>query len=62
MRATIEPAAVNDLIDLQEDVASQFTADHLMSGQMYWTCVECLAQTKLLELDGRLNYDRSQRF
>lgn len=62
MAATIEPAAVNDLIDLQEDMAAHFTTDHLMSGQTYWTCVECLAQTKLLELDGRLTYDRSQRF
>lgn len=43
-----------ELRELQEDMASHFSDLHFISGQTYWTCVECLAQAKLAELNGEL--------
>lgn len=60
--AQIQPAVLNDLMDLQEDTAAYFTQQHVLSGQTYWTCVECLAQTKLAELNDQLEFSLSQRF
>ena len=53
----IERETLNDLQQLQEDMASHFTEEHFpISGETYWTCVECLAQAKLAELRGELAY------
>jgi hypothetical protein len=41
----------NELIELQEDVASQFCHDNFpISGELYWTLVESIATAKLAEL------------
>jgi hypothetical protein len=49
---------INDLKGLQEDMASHFVDDNFpISGETYWTCVECLAIAKLAELRGELNAD-----
>jgi hypothetical protein len=49
---------LNDLKGLQEDMASHFVDDNFpISGETYWTCVECLAIAKLAELRGELNAD-----
>jgi hypothetical protein len=62
--AVVEPETLNSLMDLQEDTASYFLADPktMMSGQTYWTCVEALAQTKLAEMEGQIEYTPNQRF
>jgi hypothetical protein len=49
---------LNDLKGLQEDMASHFVDENFpISGETYWTCVECLAIAKLAELRGELNAD-----
>lgn len=48
---------LNELRQLQEDIAEHFTVEHFpISGEAYWTCVECLATAKLAELRGELVY------
>jgi hypothetical protein len=47
-----------ELIKLQEDMASYFTDEFFpISGETYWTCVQCLAEAKLAELRGELLSD-----
>lgn len=49
---------LNDLKGLQEDIASYFVDDNFpISGETYWTCVECLAIAKLAELRGEIDSD-----
>ncbi len=48
---------LKNLQDLQEDMASYFTDENFpISGETYWTCVECLAKAKIAELRGELTY------
>jgi hypothetical protein len=45
----------DELFELQEDMAQYFTHEHFpMSGEAYWTIVECIATAKLAELRGEL--------
>jgi hypothetical protein len=45
-----------DLRGMQEDMAEHFVDENFpISGETYWTCVECLAVAKLAELRGELN-------
>lgn len=49
---------LTDLRQLQEDMASHFVNENFpISGETYWTCVECLASAKLAELRGELVYE-----
>jgi hypothetical protein len=50
----IDRELLNELTGLQEDVASSFTDENLISGEVYWTVVESLATAKLAELRGEL--------
>jgi len=43
-----------ELQELQEDVAEHFADENIVSGELYWTCVESLATAKLAELRGEL--------
>ena len=50
----------NDLRELQylqEDMAEHFWDYFGVSGETYWTCVESVAQVKLLENRGQLKFD-----
>lgn len=48
-----------ELIELHEDMAAYFTDENFpMSGETYWTCVQCLAEAKLAELQGLVAPDR----
>jgi hypothetical protein len=50
--------SLNELRGIQEDIASHFTEEHFpISGETYWTCVQCLAEAKLAELRGELVYE-----
>jgi hypothetical protein len=51
---TDEPALIDELRELQEDVAEHFTDENIISGELYWKCVEALATAKLAELRGEL--------
>ena len=45
-----------ELFELQEDMAIHFTDEHFtLSGEAYWTVVECIAIAKLAELRGQLD-------
>lgn len=53
----ISQESLNDLREIQEDMAEHFTDENFpISGETYWTCVECLAIAKLAELRGELIY------
>jgi hypothetical protein len=54
MLMNIEREILDELTGLQEDVASSFTDENLLSGEVYWTVVESLATAKLAELRGEL--------
>lgn len=52
---------LNDLRALQEDMAEHFTDENFpISGETYWTCVQCLVEAKLAELRGELNNEPVQ--
>jgi hypothetical protein len=50
----IDRDVLADLTGLQEDVAASFTDENMMSGEVYWTIVESLAEAKLAELRGEV--------
>lgn len=53
----IDRSILNELQALHEDVAEHFTDENFpVSGETYWTCVQCLAEAKLAELRGELSY------
>ena len=39
---------------LQEDIASDFCVETMVSGECYWECVETLASIKLMEMRGEV--------
>jgi hypothetical protein len=49
-----EPALIDELRELQEDVAEHFADENIISGELYWNYVESLATAKLAELRGEL--------
>lgn len=54
----ISRESLKDLQQIQEDMAEYFTDEHFpISGETYWTCVQCLAEAKLAELRGELSYN-----
>jgi hypothetical protein len=56
----INKVQLQDLREMQEDMASFFTDENFpISGETYWTCVQCLAEAKLAELRGELVMDLS---
>ena len=57
----IDRGTLTDLREMQEDMAEHFTDENFpISGETYWTCVECLATAKLAELRGELITDEVQ--
>ena len=49
---------VKSLQELHEDTAEYFCRENFpMSGELYWTMVECLATAKLAELRGEVVAD-----
>ena len=53
----INRTQLNELKGLIEDSAAHFCSENLISGETFWTCVECLATAKLAELRGELVYE-----
>lgn len=52
----IQRSQLKDLKEIQEDMAEHFADENFpISGETYWTCVQCLAEAKLAELRGELN-------
>jgi len=48
---------LQDLNELQDDIASHYTNSNFVSGETYWTCVSAYAEAKLAELRGELEYE-----
>ena len=49
---------IKSLWELQEDTAEYFCDDNFpMSGELYWTMVECFAIAKLAEIRGEVTSD-----
>jgi len=44
------------LTGLIEDTSEFYCSQEMVSGETFWTCVECLATAKLAELRGELEY------
>ena len=46
---------LKDLRELQEDMAEYFVDSNFpISGETYWTCIQCLAEAKLAQLQGEI--------
>lgn len=48
---------LTELNGILEDVASHFCEENFVSGETFWTCVECFATAKVAELRGELAYE-----
>lgn len=49
----VDKKVSDDLISMQEDVAEYFTHEYFpLSGESYWTMVECIAIAKIKQLQG----------
>ncbi len=48
---------LRELQHLQEDMAEHFCDYFGVSGETYWTCVESVAQVKLLEVRGQIKFE-----
>lgn len=48
---------LDELTGILEDSASHFCGENIVSGETFWTCVECFATAKLAELRGELTYE-----
>ena len=46
---------LKEIIELVEDTAEYYCTENIMSGEKFWTVVECLATAKIAELKGELN-------
>ena len=53
----IQRTSLRELQQLQEDMAEYFCDEHGVSGETYWTCVESVAQVKLLEVRGQIKFE-----
>lgn len=53
----IDRTQLDELNGILEDVASHFCEENMVSGETFWTCVECFATAKIAELKGQLAYD-----
>ena len=55
MKATINRRDITEIRELIEDTMEYFCDDKMMSGEMAWTIVQCLATAKVAQLKGELN-------
>jgi len=53
----IQRTDLRELQHLQEDMAEHFCDYFGVSGETYWTCVESVAQVKLLEVKGQIKFE-----
>ena len=63
-RMEIQRTSLRELQHLQEDIAEYFCDEYGVSGETYWTCVESVAQVKLMEVTGKIkfNHDDLEKF
>ena len=56
----IQRTSLRDLQQLQEDMAEYFCDEYGVSGETYWTCVESVAQVKLMEVTGKIKFNQEE--
>ncbi len=47
---------LKEMTELFEDTAEYYCDDNVISGQKFWTVLECMATAKLAELNGELGW------
>ena len=52
MNATIDKELHDELVELIEDSVEYFCNDRMVSGEMAWIIIECLAVAKQAQLKG----------
>ena len=55
MKATINRRDITEIRELIEDTMEFYCDDKMMSGEMAWTIVQCLATAKVAQLKGELD-------
>lgn len=50
----ISPEQLNEINELLQDTAEYYCTENMMSGEKFWTVVECYAAAKAAELRGEL--------
>jgi hypothetical protein len=53
----INRTQLDELNGILEDVSSHFCGENMVSGETFWTCVECFATAKIAELKGELSHN-----
>ena len=53
----IQRTDLRELRALQEDMAEYFCDHFGVSGETYWTCVESIAEVKLMEVKGQVLFN-----
>ncbi len=53
----IQRTDLRELRGLQEDMAEYFCDHFGVSGETYWTCVESIAEVKLMEVKGEVLFN-----
>ena len=53
----IKRTDLRELRGLQEDMAEYFCDHFGVSGETYWTCVESIAEVKLMEVKGQVLFN-----
>ena len=51
---TLDAETHQELVELFEDSIQYFCDDHMISGELAWIVLECLAKAKQKELQGEL--------
>lgn len=50
----ISPEQLNEINELLQDTAEYYCTENVMSGEKFWTVVECYAAAKAAEMRGEL--------
>ena len=55
MKATINRRDITELRELIEDTMEYFCDNNMISGEVAWTMVECLAVAKVAQMKGEVD-------
>ncbi len=54
MNTTMNREVLNQLTELIEDSVEYFCDDNMVSGEVSWTIIQCLAEAKLAQIQGEV--------
>ena len=54
LNATIDREIHNEIVEVIEDTIEYACDKHMLSGEVVWTIVECLAMAKIAQLKGEI--------